>query len=280
MPKKFKTHNPDTAEDQHRYMEIGVDPVQLDYLATPNAYYLNDELLTDEQLDAEAAKEDQNRDAFTAGSQLQLQEAIEQLTEKQQAVVKLHLEGLTQEQIATKLGVNQSTVTKSLYGNINYTTGKKYGGILPKLKKTIERAQNGKRSRSNTGIQGIRKAGKSYQVRRDDIYLGSYRDIADAARAYRENRKIPKAEQTSAYPPLIIPKPVPTHVITRGDQIHYIYDLPLFIKINGLNKNSVYHILMEPRPYKGWHYRRFTQADQAKLHERQKQRSQASQTNE
>lgn len=61
------------------------------------------------------------------------------LTPRQKAVLKLASEGLTQMEIAKKLKVNQSSITKSLNGNVDYKNGKKiYGGSKKKILKIIE----------------------------------------------------------------------------------------------------------------------------------------------
>jgi len=61
------------------------------------------------------------------------------LTDRQKAVLKLASEGLTQMEIAKKLKVNQSSITKSLNGNVDYKNGKKvYGGSKKKILKIIE----------------------------------------------------------------------------------------------------------------------------------------------
>lgn len=58
------------------------------------------------------------------------------LTERQQEVILLRLQGKTQTQIAEQLGIHQTTVHKLLMGNIDYANGKKrYGGAIKKLKK-------------------------------------------------------------------------------------------------------------------------------------------------
>ena len=66
------------------------------------------------------------------------------LTERQQEVLKMLVSGKTQMEIAKALGVNQSSVAKSLQGNIQYstkdnvTTKKGYGGSKKRLKKLID----------------------------------------------------------------------------------------------------------------------------------------------
>jgi hypothetical protein len=72
----------------------------------------------------------------------------ENLTERQKEVMKLVSAGKTQMEIAKQLNVNQSSITKSLNGNVDYSSnmtgksGKKgariYGGSLRKLIKVVE----------------------------------------------------------------------------------------------------------------------------------------------
>ena len=61
------------------------------------------------------------------------------LTPRQREVIKLYAEGHTQMEIAKMLDVNQSSITKSLNGNVDYKNGKKvYGGARKKIRKIIE----------------------------------------------------------------------------------------------------------------------------------------------
>lgn len=70
----------------------------------------------------------------------------EHLTERQKEVVKLISSGLTQQEIAKLLNVNQSSITKSINGNVDYKEKNVdknnkhiiYGGSKRKLKKIIE----------------------------------------------------------------------------------------------------------------------------------------------
>ncbi len=63
-----------------------------------------------------------------------------ELTERQKEVLHLYAQGLTQTEIAKLLGVNQSSVTKSLHGNTDYRNGKRvYGGAKKKIRKIIEK---------------------------------------------------------------------------------------------------------------------------------------------
>jgi DNA-binding CsgD family transcriptional regulator len=72
------------------------------------------------------------------------------LTPRQREVIELYADGYTQMEIAKILGVNQSSVTKSINGNVDYSIdeqstdescGKKtkrvYGGTKKKLQKII-----------------------------------------------------------------------------------------------------------------------------------------------
>lgn len=61
-------------------------------------------------------------------------------TPRQWECLTLYSQGYTQMEIADKLNVNQSSITKSLYGNTFYENGKRgktYGGLVKKLKKAI-----------------------------------------------------------------------------------------------------------------------------------------------
>lgn len=61
------------------------------------------------------------------------------LTDRQKEVIKLAASGLTQMEIAKKLNVNQSSITKSINGNVDYKNGRRsYGGSSKKLLKIIE----------------------------------------------------------------------------------------------------------------------------------------------
>jgi len=62
------------------------------------------------------------------------------LTDRQKEVIRLYADGYTQMEIAKMLNVNQSSITKSLNGNVDYKNGKRvYGGAKKKLWKIIEK---------------------------------------------------------------------------------------------------------------------------------------------
>jgi DNA-binding CsgD family transcriptional regulator len=72
--------------------------------------------------------------------------AKENLTERQFEVLKLTALGSTQTEIALTLSVNQSSITKSLHGNVDYknikekkNNSKSYGGSIQKLQKILEK---------------------------------------------------------------------------------------------------------------------------------------------
>ena len=61
------------------------------------------------------------------------------LTDRQRQVIKLYAKGKTQIEIAKMLGVNQSSITKSINGNCDYRNGKRiYGGAKKKLRRIAE----------------------------------------------------------------------------------------------------------------------------------------------
>lgn len=64
------------------------------------------------------------------------------LTARQKQVIKLYAKGFTQTEIANKLGVNQSSITKSINGNCDYRSGKRiYGGAKKKLRRVASNDQ-------------------------------------------------------------------------------------------------------------------------------------------
>ncbi len=61
------------------------------------------------------------------------------LTSRQREVIRLYADGYTQMEIAKLLNVNQSSVTKSINGNVDYKNHKVvYGGVKRKIRKIIE----------------------------------------------------------------------------------------------------------------------------------------------
>lgn len=63
----------------------------------------------------------------------------QELTKRQKEVLKLCAQGLTQIEIAKKLNVNQSSITKSINGNCDYRNGKRiYGGVKRKMRRLAD----------------------------------------------------------------------------------------------------------------------------------------------
>lgn len=82
------------------------------------------------------------------------------LTDRQREVLRLYADGLTQIEIAKKLNVNQSSITKSINGNCDYRNGKRiYGGSHKKLTKLVEQDEK---------IQEILK--KIADIQEDNLY--------------------------------------------------------------------------------------------------------------
>jgi DNA-directed RNA polymerase specialized sigma subunit len=68
------------------------------------------------------------------------------LTTRQKQVIKLYCQNKTQTEIAKELGVNQSSITKSINGNVDYKNGRRcYGGATRKVVKLVESDENIKR---------------------------------------------------------------------------------------------------------------------------------------
>lgn len=68
----------------------------------------------------------------------------EVMTERQKLVMKMLAAGKTQQEVADELGVNQSSITKSLNGNVDYSkknpdgSPKVYGGVIKKFRKLMK----------------------------------------------------------------------------------------------------------------------------------------------
>lgn len=78
------------------------------------------------------------RPALDAASAASLQRALVALTPKQREAVELHFfEGMSQGEIARKLGITQQVVQKRLHGV--QRRGKRIGGALPRLRRVIAR---------------------------------------------------------------------------------------------------------------------------------------------
>jgi len=114
---------------QHKYFEIGVDARQLHNLP-------NESALWSDTMDPDPV--------ITAQTDIiikRLRQLYKKLTEHQQTVLALHLDGYTQVKIAKTIGISQSAVFKAIHGNSDYNNTDnegntpKYGGAINKLKK-------------------------------------------------------------------------------------------------------------------------------------------------
>lgn len=71
--------------------------------------------------------------------------ADQHMTDRQKQVMHMRADGYTQMEIADMLGVNQSSITKSINGNVDYKNvgeggkAKVYGGAIKKLKKVMDK---------------------------------------------------------------------------------------------------------------------------------------------
>jgi DNA-directed RNA polymerase specialized sigma subunit len=65
----------------------------------------------------------------------------ENLTDRQLEIVNLLKKGKTQQEVAKALGINQSSITKSIHGNVDYSKKDKsvYGGIAAKMQRILEK---------------------------------------------------------------------------------------------------------------------------------------------
>lgn len=70
------------------------------------------------------------------------------LTQRQKDVAELFLAGHTQQNIGNIIGIHQTSVHKCLFGNLLYSeqyVGKRYGGLLQKIKKHSSKSIRAKR---------------------------------------------------------------------------------------------------------------------------------------
>lgn len=128
MPKAFTcAKTKDSELISHNYVEISIDPHLLNNFANEEgigafleAYSCSDEF---QELKNELLEEVIN--------------IIETcLTEKQKVIIKkAYFDGKTQMEIAKEINIDQSSVSKSLKGNLVYTKKRRYGGSIKKIRK-------------------------------------------------------------------------------------------------------------------------------------------------
>jgi len=114
---------------QFKYREVSLEPSLLCNFCENDGLYSSEYHKTDELLDLV--------DELNA----KIREIIEtRLTERQREVMTLlYYEGLTQTEVAIRLGLCQPTIHKTTAGNLDYKNGgKRYGGALKKIKRMCE----------------------------------------------------------------------------------------------------------------------------------------------
>lgn len=111
---------------QFKYREVSLEPSLLGNFCESDGLYSIDYQKTDELLDLVDELNDRIRDIIE-----------NQLTERQREVMGLlYYDGLTQTEVALKLGLCQPTVHKTVSGNLDYKNGgKRYGGAIKKIQK-------------------------------------------------------------------------------------------------------------------------------------------------
>lgn len=114
------------------FVEISVDPVLMNNFSNEESmgYYLNSYNSTENFQKLKNDLYDEVMDIIQ-----------NHLTDRQrQVTVMTYIDGKTQNEIATELGVVQTTAHKTLRGNIDYVNGgKRYGGALKKIRKLCKK---------------------------------------------------------------------------------------------------------------------------------------------
>jgi DNA-binding CsgD family transcriptional regulator len=114
---------------QFKYREVSLEPSLLGNFCEADGLYSSDYQRTDELLD------------LIDELNTRIKEIIEtRLTDRQREVMTLlYYHGLTQTEVAVRLGLCQPTIHKTTSGNLDYKNGgKRYGGALKKIKKICD----------------------------------------------------------------------------------------------------------------------------------------------
>ncbi len=116
---------------QYRMVEVSIDPYILSHFSIEDGF--------GEQIRTSGYSEEIMELRKTLMNEIyRLIKTI--LTERQKEVINLRLNGLTQVEIAEALGIHQTTVHKTISGNIDYKNGEaRYGGAIKKLQKACIR---------------------------------------------------------------------------------------------------------------------------------------------
>lgn len=122
MPDRNKNRS-----DQYQplLMEVCINPAVLNDLSAAQGmtYRMRPEIYDEEFMDLKDKLKERMWELIESG-----------LTERQKQVIKLSMQGLTQNEIAKKLGINQTSVHKVLRGNIDYRNSRRrYGGAFKKM---------------------------------------------------------------------------------------------------------------------------------------------------
>lgn len=114
---------------QFKYREVSLEPSLLVNFCENDGIYSSDYQKTDELLD------------LIDELNVKIKEIIDsRLTERQREVMTLlYYQGLTQTEVALRLGLCQPTIHKTTAGNLDYKNGgKRYGGALKKIKRICD----------------------------------------------------------------------------------------------------------------------------------------------
>lgn len=127
MPKTFTCSSTD-ADAIHNYIEISIDPHLL-------SNFSNEESIAAFLSNQSCSEEFQKLKNELFEEVLLVIDSY--LTNTQKEVLKMtYLEGKTQQEISSELQKHQTTIHKTLRGNIDYRNDKKrYGGALKKIKR-------------------------------------------------------------------------------------------------------------------------------------------------
>jgi DNA-binding CsgD family transcriptional regulator len=114
---------------QFKYREMSLEPSLLGNFCESDGLYSTDYQKTDELLDLVDELNERIREIITV-----------RLTDRQREVMELlYYHGLTQTEVALRLGLCQPTIHKTTSGNLDYKNGgKRYGGALKKIKKICD----------------------------------------------------------------------------------------------------------------------------------------------
>ena len=111
---------------QFKYREVSLEPSMLVNFCETDGLYGSDYEKTDELLD------------LVDELNTRIREIIEnRLTDRQREVMGLlYYDGLTQTEVALRLGLCQPTVHKTVSGNLDYKNGgRRYGGAIKKIQR-------------------------------------------------------------------------------------------------------------------------------------------------